>query len=165
MIRRPPRSTLSSSSAASDVYKRQKYLYSAAVDGKVLKWDIAARTNVNVSTGLMEIVSLDISSKGNYLAGLSTDGKVIVWNKDNDAEKFRLGIAGKNIKVIRFSPENNLLAIGYGDGDVELWDIDLHKKISEVNAHNSMINNIQFNANLNQMATSGMDKNCLLYTS
>src|SRR5664279_6231718 len=27
MIRRPPRSTLSSSSAASDVYKRQKYRY------------------------------------------------------------------------------------------------------------------------------------------
>eukprot|EP00828_Plagiopyla_frontata_P045762 TRINITY_DN7924_c0_g1_i2.p2 TRINITY_DN7924_c0_g1~~TRINITY_DN7924_c0_g1_i2.p2 ORF type:complete len:118 (+),score=15.65 TRINITY_DN7924_c0_g1_i2:96-449(+) len=27
MIRRPPRSTLSSSSAASDVYKRQRYLY------------------------------------------------------------------------------------------------------------------------------------------
>ncbi|HZY26588.1 MAG TPA: WD40 repeat domain-containing protein [Bacteroidales bacterium] len=140
-----------------------KYLYSAAVDGKVLKWDIAARTSVNVSTGLMEIVSLDISSKGNYLAGLSTDGKVIVWNKDNDAEKFRLETAGKNIKVIRFSPENNLLAIGYGDGNVELWDIDLHKKISEVNAHNSMINNIQFNANLKQMATSGMDKKIKIF--
>lgn len=140
-----------------------KYLYSAAVDGKVLKWDIAARTSVNVSTGMMEIVSLDISSKGNYLAGLSTDGKVIVWNKDNNAEKFRLETAGKNIKVIRFSPENNLLAIGYGDGNVELWDIDLRKKISEVNAHNSMINNIQFNANLKQMATSGMDKKIKIF--
>src|SRR5665648_460721 len=30
MIRRPPRSTLSSSSAASDVYKRQRSLFSAA---------------------------------------------------------------------------------------------------------------------------------------
>src|SRR5664280_3741451 len=32
MIRRPPRSTLSSSSAASDVYKRQKYTCSAAIE-------------------------------------------------------------------------------------------------------------------------------------
>ncbi len=140
-----------------------KYLYSAAVDGKVLKWDIAARTSVNVNTGVIDIVSLDISSNGNYLAGLSTDGKVIVWNKDNDAEKFRLETAGKSIKVIRFSPENNLLAIGYGDGNVELWDIDLHKKISEVKAHESMINNIQFNANLKQMATSGMDKKIKIF--
>jgi WD40 repeat protein len=140
-----------------------KYLYSAAVDGKILKWDLAARTSVNVATGMMEIVSLDISSKGNYLAGLSTDGKVIVWNKDNDSEKFRIETAGKNIKVVRFSPENNLLAVGYVDGNVELWDIDLHKKISEVKAHNTLINDIQFNANLKQMATSGNDKKIKIF--
>jgi WD40 repeat protein len=140
-----------------------KYLYSAAVDGKVLKWDIAARTSVNVSTGLMEIISLDISSKGNYLAGLSTDGKVIVWNQDNDSEKFRLETAGRTIKVVRFSPENNLLAVGYTGGNVELWDIDLHKKISEVKADNSSINEIRFNTNLKQMATSGNDKKIKIY--
>jgi WD40 repeat protein len=38
-----------------------KYLYSAALDGKVLKWDIAARTSINVATGSMEITSIDIS--------------------------------------------------------------------------------------------------------
>ena len=140
-----------------------KYLYSAAVDGKVLKWDIAARTSVNMATGMMEIVSLDISSKGNYLAGLSTDGKVIVWNENKDSEKFRIETAGRNIKVVRFSPENNLLAVGYADGNVELWDIDLHKKISEVKAHNTLINDIQFNANLKQMATSGNDKKIKIY--
>ena len=32
-----------------------KYLYSASLDGKVLKWDIAARTNTNVSDGAMQI--------------------------------------------------------------------------------------------------------------
>jgi WD40 repeat protein len=140
-----------------------KYLYSAAVDGKVLKWDIAARTNVNVATGMMEIISLDISSKGNYLAGLSTDGKVIVWNRENDSERFRIETAGKNIKVVRFSPENNLLAVGYAEGTVELWDIDLHKKISEVKAHNALINDIQFNAILKQMATSGNDRKMKIF--
>jgi WD40 repeat protein len=140
-----------------------KYLYSAAVDGKVLKWDIAARTSVNMATGLMEIVSLDISSKGNYLAGLSADGKVIVWNENNDSEKFRIETTGKNIKVVRFSPENNLLAVGYTDGNVELWNIEDHKKISEVKAHNTLINDIQFNANLKQMATSGNDKKIKIY--
>eukprot|EP00658_Telonema_sp_P-2_P033965 TRINITY_DN24838_c0_g1_i6.p1 TRINITY_DN24838_c0_g1~~TRINITY_DN24838_c0_g1_i6.p1 ORF type:complete len:102 (+),score=26.07 TRINITY_DN24838_c0_g1_i6:133-438(+) len=38
MIRRPPRSTLSSSSAASDVYKRQVYLYTTNAMMKMIKW-------------------------------------------------------------------------------------------------------------------------------
>src|SRR5674536_384874 len=38
MIRRPPRSTLSSSSAASDVYKRQSIDHTAARSPKLLYW-------------------------------------------------------------------------------------------------------------------------------
>ena len=140
-----------------------KYLYSAAIDGKVLKWDIAARTSINVATGSMEITSIDISSKGNYLAGLSTDGKVVVWNQEQNSENFRIETAGKNIKVVRFNPDNNLLAVGDADGTVELWDINLHKKISEVKAHGGQVNDIQFNTAMKQMATSGNDKKLKIY--
>jgi WD40 repeat protein len=140
-----------------------KYLYSAALDGKVLKWDIAARTSINVSTGLMEITSIDISSKGNYLAGITADGNVIVWNPERSSDNFRVETAGKNIKTVRFYPGNNLLAIGGADGTVELWDINLHKKLSEVKAHNGQINDIQFNTTLKQMATAGNDKKLKIF--
>ena len=140
-----------------------KYLYSAAIDGKLLKWDIAAKTSINVATGSMEITSIDISSKGKYLAGLSADGKVVVWNQEQNSENFRIETAGKNIKVVRFNPDNNLLAVGDDDGTIELWDINLHKKISEVRAHGGQINDIQFNTALKQMATSGNDKKLKIY--
>jgi WD40 repeat protein len=140
-----------------------KYLYSAALDGKVLKWDIAARTSVNVSTGLMEITSIDISSKGNYLAGISTDGNVIIWNPEQNSDNFRIETAGKNIKVVKFNPENNLLAIGDAEGTVELWDINLHKKLSEVKAHSGQVNDIQFNTSLKQMATAGNDNKLKIF--
>ena len=140
-----------------------KYLYSAALDGKVLKWDIAARTSINVSTGLMEITSIDISSKGNYLAGISTDGNVVVWNPEKNPDNFRIETAGKNIKVVKFNPENNLLAIGDAEGTVQLWDINLHKKLSEVKAHSGQINDIQFNTTLKQMATAGNDKKLKIF--
>jgi WD40 repeat protein len=140
-----------------------KFLYSAALDGKVLKWDIAARTSINVSTGLMEITSIDISSKGNYLAGISTDGNVIVWNPEKNSDNFRIQTAGKNIKTVRFNPGNNLLAIGDADGTVELWDINLHKKLSEVKAHDGQVNDIQFNTTLKQMATAGNDKKLKIF--
>ena len=140
-----------------------KYLYSAALDGKVLKWDIAARTSVNVSTGSMEITSIDISSKGNYLAGISADGNVVVWNPEQKPDNFRIETTGKNIKVVKFNPGNNLLAIGDADGNVELWDIELHKKLSEVKAHSGQINDIRFNTTLKQMATAGNDKKLKIF--
>ncbi len=140
-----------------------KYLYSAALDGKVLKWDIAARTSINVSTGSMEVTSIDISSKGNYIAGISTDGKVIVWNPEQKSDNFRIETAGKNIKVVRFNPANNLLAIGEDDGTVELWDVNLRKKLSEVKAHDTEVNDIKFNTLLKQMATAGKDKKLRIF--
>jgi WD40 repeat protein len=140
-----------------------KYLYSAALDGKVLKWDIAARTSTNITSGSMEITSIDISSRGNYLAGISTDGNVVVWNPEHNSENFKIETTGKNIKVIKFYPGSNLLALGDVNGDVELWDINLRKKISEVKAHVGQVNDIQFNTTLKQMATAGNDKKIKIF--
>jgi WD40 repeat protein len=140
-----------------------KYLYSASLDGKVLKWDIAARTSTSVSDGSMSITSIDVSSNNKYLAGISSDGKVIVWNPESKSDNFRIETSGKNIKVVRFNPESNILAIGDVNGNVELWDINLRKKISEVKAHSAQINDIQFNTTLKQMATASNDKTIKLF--
>ena len=140
-----------------------KYLYSASLDGKVLKWDIAARTNTNVSDGSIQITSIDVSSNGNYLAGISSDGKVIVWNPEDNSDNFSLQTSGKIIKVIRFNPDNNILAIGDVSGSVELWDINLRKKINEVKAHTAQINDIRFNTTLKQMATASSDAKLKLF--
>ena len=87
-----------------------------------------------LSTGLTQITSIDISYNGNYLAGVRSDGTAVVWDPGKISDKFSIDTAGKNIKVVRFNPDNNILALGDADGNVELWDIDLRKKISEVKA-------------------------------
>jgi len=140
-----------------------KSLYSASLDGKVLQWDIATRTSKDVATGSMEITSIDISSNGKYLAGINTAGNVLVWNPENFSDIFRIETAGKNIKVIRFKPDDNVLAIGDINGNVELWDIGTRRKISEVKAHTAQVNDIQFNPVLKQMATASNDKTLKLF--
>ena len=134
-----------------------KYLYSASLDGKVLKWDLSAKTSVNVNTSKMQINSVDVSSNGNYIAGVSDDGKVIVWNPEKNSDNFRIETAGKTIKTIRFRPEENTLAVGYTDGYVDLWDIIGRVKISEIKAHTAEVNDIRFNNRLSQMATASND--------
>jgi len=140
-----------------------KYLYSAALDGKVLKWDLSARTSTDIATDMMQITSIDISSNNKYLAGISDQGKGLVWNPEQVSEKFRIESPGKKIRNIRFKPEENKIAVGYDDGMIELWDIVRREKISEFQAHDGEINDIRFNGRLSQMATSGNDGSLKLW--
>jgi len=134
-----------------------KYLYSAALDGKVLKWDLSARTSIDISTGEMKVTSIELSSDNRYLAGLNDEGRVLVWNPENYSGKFSIGSTGREIRSIRFKPDEYLLAVGYNDGVVELWDIEAGRRISRIPAHKTDINEIRFNSNLSQMATAGSD--------
>jgi WD40 repeat protein len=140
-----------------------KYLYSASLDGKVLKWDMAARTSTNITNGTTQITSIDISSNGNYIAGISTDGNVIVWKPENNSDNYKVPTTLKNIKVIRFNPDNSMIAIGDVNGNVELWDVNTRQQVSTVKAHDAQVNDIQFNTTLKQMATAGNDKSLKIY--
>ncbi|MDP4224707.1 MAG: hypothetical protein Q8868_15475, partial [Bacteroidota bacterium] len=134
-----------------------KYLYSAALDGKVLKWDLSAKTSTNLTTGEIQITSIDISSAGNYMAGVTPDGKALVWNPENKTQKFSIQSDGKAIRSIKFRPEKALLAVGYDDGTIEVWDAISQQKITGIKAHNGSIDEIRFNAYRPQMATSGAE--------
>jgi len=140
-----------------------KYLYSASLDGKVLKWDLAARTSVDVTTGAIQITSIDLSSRGSYLAGISSDGRVLVWDPENRTDNFRIETTGKNIKAIRFKPDEDILAIGDVNGNVEIWDVNSRKMISRVKAHNAAVSDIRFNPVYKQMATASTDKTLKIY--
>jgi len=134
-----------------------KSLYSAALDGKVLKWDLSARTSIDIETDMMQITSIDLSSNNKYIAGISDQGKGLVWNPQLGSEKFRIESPDKKIRNIRFKPDEDQIAVGYDDGMVELWDVKLRKKISEFRAHEGEIEDIRFNGRLSQMATAGND--------
>jgi len=140
-------------------------LYSAALDGKVLKWDLTARTSVDVSTNGIQITSIDLSSKGNYLAGISDDGKALVWNQNEDRENFRIESAGKKIKTLRFKPDEERIAVGYDDGTIELWDVSERRRITEFIAHSGEVEDIRFNPMQPQIATSGSDGKLKLWDS
>ncbi|HUX94544.1 MAG TPA: hypothetical protein VMV47_02330 [Bacteroidales bacterium] len=140
-----------------------KYLYSASLDGKVLKWDLSARTSSNMTDGTLPLISIDVSLNGKYVAGINSEGGVVVWNQENKSDNFRIETVGKNIKVVRFNPDNNILALGDVNGTVELWDIIQRRKISEVKAHTAQVNDIQFNNKLKQMATASNDQTLKIF--
>ncbi len=134
-----------------------EYLYSAALDGKVLKWDLSAKTSTDLTTDKMKITSIDLSSDGQHLAGISGDGGLLIWNPENNADRFTIAPGSRIICSVRFRPMDNKLAVGYNNGDVEVWDIENRKALSETQAHNNEITNIRFNGKRQQMATASRD--------
>jgi len=88
-----------------------KFLYSAALDGKVLKWDLSARTSTDLETDMMQITSVDLSMNSRYLAGISDQGIGLIWNPEQRSEKFRIESAGKKIRNIRFKPDKDQIAV------------------------------------------------------
>jgi WD40 repeat protein len=140
-----------------------KYLYSASLDGKVLKWDLSSHTSTSLTDGSLPLTSIDVSLNGKYVAGINSEGGVIVWSQENKSDSFRIDAVGKNIKVVRFNPDNNTLALGDVNGTIELWDVSQRKKISEVKAHTAQVNDIQFNSKLKQMATASNDQTLKIF--
>jgi hypothetical protein len=142
-----------------------RQLYSAGLDGKVLKWEIAARTYTDVTTGETKITSVDISINGDYLAGVRADGSAVVWNPGKLSDNFSISAKGKDIKVLKFNPDNNTLALGDSEGNLEIWDVVQRKKISETKAHEGGIRDIAFNPGQKQVASSGNDKVLKIFNS
>jgi WD40 repeat protein len=134
-----------------------KYLYSAALDGKVLKWNLSARTSTNITTGDIQVTSIDISASGDYIAGVSPEGRALVWKPEDKSQKFTIQSDGRAIRSVRFRPGKALFAIGFDDGSVELWDAASQRKITGIKAHTGSVYDIRFNAYRPQMATSGDD--------
>ena len=142
-----------------------RYLYSASLDGRVLKWDLSVRTSTDISQGLGEITSIDLSSDNRYIAGINNEGKVIVWDPVKNTDNFRIEAEGKRIKTVRFKPDDDILGIGYTDGFFELWDISSKAKLSGIKAHADEVNDIRFNNKFSQIATASNDGLIKLWNS
>lgn len=139
------------------------YLYSAALDGRVLKWDLAARTSTDAGTGGMQITSIVLSLNNDYIAGINDQGKGLVWGSSRNNRKLTIESEGKKILNLRFKPDDDRIAVGYDDGTVELWDVALGKRITAFRAHQGTITDIRFNSSNPQMATAGSDGSLKLW--
>ncbi|MBG0858285.1 MAG: hypothetical protein IQL11_02195 [Bacteroidales bacterium] len=142
-----------------------RYLYSASSDGKVLKWDLLSRSSTDISTSMAKITGIDLSSDNRYIAGVSTEGKVVLWNPEKTSDNYSIESPGRTVRSVRFKPGKDLLAIGYDDGYLEIWDIATRKRVSEVQGHSAEVSDIRFNSKFSQIATAGNDGTLKLWDS
>ncbi|MCD4770396.1 MAG: hypothetical protein K8R35_09540 [Bacteroidales bacterium] len=133
-----------------------RFMYSAGLDGQLLKWDMETKNFSVIDIEDKIVVSLDISESGEYLAGATTDGEIKLWNLLNDESLDPINSENGSVNVIRFR-NSDVLAVGFMSGVIELWNIETYSKESEVKGHTARVSDIRFNDIINQMASSSMD--------
>jgi WD40 repeat protein len=84
------------------------------------------------------------------------------WDLTSKRKLERLAAAATNAGVVAFSHDGRLLAIGYFDGWVRLWDYRTGKKLSELRESRSPIWAVAFSPHSTMVASSA-DNKVILY--
>jgi WD40 repeat protein len=83
----------------------------------------------------------------------STENEVLVWFIGSKEPK-RLEKVEGDVRVIQFLPDNSLIALGYEDGSVRLYDpFSLRRTFNFPNRYNQEIKGIKFSPSSDAMVS------------
>ena len=99
---------------------------------------------------------------GSLLASSSRDGSVKIWNWSQGSS-----LAAEPIFTLRhreavpwymaFAPRTALLAVGYENGDVVLWDAQTGARVRVLHGHAKRVMSVAFRPDGRELATAGYD--------
>ena len=110
----------------------------------------------------VEYNKMSMSANGEILALSSRSGKIILLNASNvDQSVTLVSDIKRPINALAFHPTENILAVGFDDGIVSLYDVtnglNRIRKINDLSGHSSGISSITFNEQANYLATGSFD--------
>lgn len=145
-----------------------KTLASGSSDKTVRLWDVMTAESKQILTGhLHGIYSVAFSPDGKTIAGGSTgerDGEqifgaqIIMWDTATGKPKHTLTAQGQ-VNSLAISSDGNILASGEGWPGyvVQLWDVDIGKKLRTLTGHTNWINSVTFGPDKNTLISSSYD--------
>ena len=158
-----------------------KYLSASSFDNSISIWKI---TNDNspynfscisvLESSDSEIKSVSWSVNGEFIACCSRKGNIWVWEKDEDefnSDDFICkstfeGHKG-DVKMVKFSPKEDILFSCGFDETIKIWDLDYSKDdfilINTLKSHSGTVWYIEFNKNGNKFFTCSDDRTIIMW--
>lgn len=151
---------------------------SAAAIGRDEILRVWSLTNAQVRFALTNVTRRKMDSGWGYPVALSPDGNTLAVIERN-ASPLKLDVAirlwdvmaqkelpplplNRQVRCLEFSPNGKVLAVGDGDGNVQLWSpTAAERPLLDFQAHKFPVLSLAFSPDGRSLATGSSDKNCI----
>jgi WD40 repeat protein len=129
---------------------------SGSSDGTILLLDVATKKVIHTLRGDGQSVrSVEFNPNGTILASGSSGHSAYLWNVKTGREIMRNSDGFVHqIFSVNFHPKKPLLAIGYGDGKIAIWDFEKNIQVGFLKAPSEEILSVMFSTDGESLASS-----------
>jgi WD40 repeat protein len=142
------------------------WLYSAAEDGRILRWSIAeSEFDPPLRCDGGQVFSLAFSGEGRQLAAGAKDGSISIWDlTDESKEPVMLRGHRGLISGLSFAPDGVHLASAGWDATLRIWDLRTGTAI-EQRHHELWVNRCQYSPDGRFLASASDDNTVRLWST
>ena len=148
-------------------------LVSGSNDGTIRLWDVATGDSLAGGDwqdfGLFAVWDAQFSPDGTMIAGVAS-GQIKVWDAANLAtgqEIITLEDEGQGVfegpESVRWSPDGTMLAAGYDEGAIRLWDVATESHIVTLEGHDDDVNAVDFSPDGKVLISASRDDTVRLW--
>ncbi len=130
-----------------------------AVMGAIGIWLYDAETLTEVGMISGGTAAIAFSLDGQTLAsGSRSDRTVHLWDVQTQKRVGSLQFPGRRgVTALSYSPDGKTLAVGYGNGDIVMWDPKTHEKTALLDTNSSVLSTLAFSPNGKLLASGGSE--------
>jgi hypothetical protein len=137
-------------------------------DGKVRTFSVAdAKLRSVTDVGVGEVFQVCIANREDFFAAVSGDGLLSLFRISDSGPIARLKRDRDSTLVatsVAISTNDRLIAVGYGDYNVALWDSRTHHLLSSTCCHSSGVYAVRFIPHQDRLVTGSLDSTIKIWT-
>jgi WD40 repeat protein len=142
-----------------------KWLATAALDGRILLWSTADGKVLRVIDVSQKIDAISVNSDGTIIAAGSRDSNITLWNTDTGEKVRTLKGHKKMVYGVAFSPDGTRLASASYDDTAMIWDVENGRMLHRLRGHAVTLEDVAFHPDGRIVATASSDRTVILWNA